>query len=307
MALRIITMFLLKKGGTFLFKRISFFIFVNILVLITITTVTSLLGVQRYMGSGGYGSLLAFSIIAGFSGSIISLLISRMMAKWVMGVQLIDTRNPQGEQERFVLEETYRLATIAGLRKMPQVGIYHSQEVNAFATGPSRNRALVAVSSRMLQSLDRNAISGVIAHEISHIKNGDMVTTTLLQGIINTFVIFFSRLVAKIISNFVREDLASVVYFICSMAFEILFSILSSPIIFWHSRKREYKADQLAADLGGKDNMIHALESLRHTITLVDDSQKSIAAFKISGKEKIASLFSTHPPLEKRIERLKSL
>lgn len=288
-------------------KRISFFIFVNILVLITITTVTSLLGVQRYIGTGGYWGLLAFSIIAGFTGAIISLLISRMMAKWVMGVQLIDRRSPQGEHERFVLEETYRLASIAGLKKMPQVGIYHSREVNAFATGPSKNRSLVAVSSGMLQSMDRNAISGVIAHEIAHIKNGDMVTTTLLQGIINTFVIFFSRLVAKIVSNFVREELASVVYFICSIVFEILFSILSSPIIFWHSRKREFKADQLAANLGGKDNMIHALESLRHTVTLVDDGQKSIAAFKISGKEKFASLFSTHPPLEKRIERLKSL
>jgi heat shock protein HtpX len=134
-----------------------------------------------------------------------------------------------------------------------------------------------------------------------------MVTTTLLQGIINTFVIFFSRLVAKIVSNFVKEELSYVVYFLCSVVFEIVFSILSSPIIFWHSRKREFKADQYAAELGGKDNMIYALESLSRNIRLVDDRQKSIAAFKISGKEKFARLFSTHPPLEKRIERLKSL
>jgi heat shock protein HtpX len=295
------------KEELLLFKRISFFIFVNILVLITITTITSLLGVPRYVGNGGFMALLAFSVIAGFSGAIISLLISRMMAKWVMGVKLIDHRTPQTDHENFVLEETYRLAKIAGLKKMPQVGIYHSAEVNAFATGPSKNRSLVAVSSGMLQTMDRDAISGVIAHEIAHVKNGDMVTTTLLQGIINTFVIFFSRLVAKIVSNFVREELSYVVYYICSIVFEILFSILSSPILFWYSRKREFKADELAAKLGGRDNMIHALESLRHTVTLIDDRQKSISAFKISGKEKFARLFSTHPPLEKRIERLKSL
>ncbi|MGG2027083.1 protease HtpX [Gottfriedia sp. S16(2024)] len=290
-----------------MFKRISFFIFVNILVLITITTITTLLGVPRYIGNGGYWTLLAFSVIAGFSGAIISLLFSRIMAKWVMGVKLIDPRSPQNERFNFVLEETYGLAKLAGLKKMPQVGVYDSVEVNAFATGPSKRRSLVAVSSGMIETMDRPAISGVLAHEIAHIKNGDMVTTTLLQGVINTFVIFFSRLVAKIVSNFVREELSYVVYFLCSVVFEIVFSILSSPIIFWHSRKREFKADRYAAELGGKDNMIYALESLSRNIRLVDDRQKSIAAFKISGKEKFARLFSTHPPLEKRIERLKSL
>ncbi|MCP3764114.1 protease HtpX [Domibacillus sp. A3M-37] len=290
-----------------MFKRISLFIFVNILVLVTVTTITTLLGVESYIGGGGYGSLLAFSVIAGFSGSIISLLMSRMMAKWLMGVQLIDELAPHGDYERFVLEETYRLARVAGLKVMPQVGIYHSQEVNAFATGPSKKRALVAVSSGMLERMDHHAISGVIAHEIAHIKNGDMVTTTLLQGVINTFVIFFSRIASKIVSGFVREDMAQIVYFVSSIIFEILFSILSSPIIFWHSRKREFKADKLAAELGGKGNMIHALESLRQTVSLVDDSQKSIAAFKISGNEKFSRLFSTHPPLEERIEHLKSL
>ncbi len=290
-----------------MFKRISFFIFVNILVLITITTITTLLGVPRFIGNGGYWVLLAFSVIAGFSGAIISLLFSRIMAKWVMGVKLIDPRSPQIDRLNFVLEETYRLAKLAGLKKMPQVGVYDSVEVNAFASGPSKRRSLVAVSSGMIETMDRPAISGVLAHEIAHIKNGDMVTTTLLQGIINTFVIFFSRLVAKIVSNFVREELSYVVYFLCSVVFEIVFSILSSPIIFWHSRNREFKADRYAAELGGKDNMIHALESLSRNIRLVDDRQKSIAAFKISGKVKFARLFSTHPPLEKRIERLKSL
>ncbi|PEJ56149.1 MULTISPECIES: protease HtpX [unclassified Bacillus (in: firmicutes)] len=290
-----------------MFKRISFFIFVNILVLITITTITTLLGVPRYIGDSGYLALLAFSVIAGFSGAIISLLFSRIMAKWIMGVKLIDVRSPQNERLNFVIEETYRLAKLAGLKKMPQIGVYDSVEVNAFATGPSKRRSLVAVSSGMINSMDRPAISGVLAHEIAHIKNGDMVTTTLLQGIINTFVIFFSRLVAKIVSNFVREELSYVVYVLCSIVFEIVFSILSSPIIFWYSRKREFKADQYAAEIGGKDNMIYALESLRSNIRLIDDRQKSIAAFKISGKEKFARLFSTHPPLEKRIERLKSL
>ncbi|MFB7140689.1 protease HtpX [Gottfriedia sp. NPDC056225] len=290
-----------------MFKRISFFIFVNILVLITITTITTLLGVPRYIGDSGYLALLAFSVIAGFSGAIISLLFSRIMAKWIMGVKLIDVRSPQNERLNYVIEETYRLAKLAGLKKMPQIGVYDSVEVNAFATGPSKRRSLVAVSSGMINSMDRPAISGVLAHEIAHIKNGDMVTTTLLQGIINTFVIFFSRLVAKIVSNFVREELSYVVYVLCSIVFEIVFSILSSPIIFWYSRKREFKADQYAAEIGGKDNMIYALESLRSNIRLIDDRQKSIAAFKISGKEKFARLFSTHPPLEKRIERLKSL
>ncbi|WP_088073042.1 protease HtpX [Gottfriedia luciferensis] len=290
-----------------MFKRISFFIFINILVLITITTITTILGVPRYIGNAGYLALLAFSLIAGFSGALFSLLFSRVMAKWVMRVKVIDPRNPQHDRVNFVLEETHRLAKIAGLKKMPQVGIYDSVEVNAFATGPSKKRSLVAVSSGMLETMDRHSISGVLAHEIAHIKNGDMVTTTLLQGIINTFVIFFSRLVANIISNFVREELSTLVYYACSILFEILFSILSSPIIFWYSRKREFKADQYAAEIGGKDNMILALESLRRNIKLVDNRQKSIAAFKISGKEKFSKLFSTHPPLEQRIERLQSL
>jgi len=190
---------------------------------------------------------------------------------------------------------------------MPEVGIYQSSEVNAFATGPSKRRSLVAVSTGLLHEMDDAAVEGVIAHEVAHVANGDMVTMTLLQGIVNTFVVFLSRIAAWIASRFVpREELVPIVHFIAVIVFQIIFSILGSLVVFAYSRHREFHADRGGADLAGKDKMIHALRSLEaYTSRIKDDDQAAVATLKISGKRK-ASLFSTHPDLNERIRRLEA-
>lgn len=293
-----------------MFKRIALFLLTNILVIVTIGIVASVLGVNRYIEATGinFGSLLVFSAIIGFTGSIISLLISKQMAKWVMGVQVIDPNNQFLESyEQWLVQEVHDLARAAGMRKMPEVGIYNSPEVNAFATGPSKNNSLVAVSTGLLERMDKDAVSGVLSHEIAHIANGDMVTMTLLQGVINTFVVFLSRVIAYIASTFVREEVAGIVHFVVMIVLDILLSILGSLVVMAFSRYREYRADEGGARLGGREKMIYALESLRHAVDmdLVDNSQKSVAAFKISGKSGFWKLFSSHPDLEERIARLR--
>ncbi|MMZ57564.1 Protease HtpX [compost metagenome] len=292
-----------------MFKRIGLFLLVNMLVIVTIGIVTSLLGVRGYITAKGidFGALLIFSAVVGFSGALISLGLSRIMAKWAMGVRVIDPNGPMHPVEKALLDEVYSLSRKAGLKVMPEVGIYDSPEVNAFATGPSKNRSLVAVSSGLLDQMDNDAVSGVLAHEVAHIANGDMVTMTLLQGVINTFVVFLSRICAYIASRFVREDIAPVVHFIAVIVFDILFSILGSMVAMAFSRYREYRADAGGAQLAGKEKMIHALQSLKHTVQLVDTEQKSVAAFKISGKKGgFLGLFSSHPDLDDRIVRLQS-
>lgn len=289
-------------------RRIFYFLLTNILVLLTISIIFTILPIGNYIGADGtiyYGSLLVFSAVIGFTGSFISLLISRWTAKKMMGVKVIDPNRPENEYERMVVEKVHRLSRAAGLTHMPEVGIYYSKEVNAFATGPTKNRSLVAVSSGLLKELDDDAIEGVIAHEVAHIANGDMVTMTLLQGVVNTFVIFLSRIVAYIASQFVREEMAPIVHFIAIIVFQILFSILGSLVVFAYSRHREFHADRGGADLAGRDKMRHALESLRAYTNRasIGDEDAAIATMKINGK-KVASLFSTHPPLEERIRRL---
>ncbi|MBP1933116.1 protease HtpX [Ammoniphilus resinae] len=291
-----------------MFKRIGLFFLVNILVIVTIGIITSLLGVRGYITSQGidFGALLVFSAVVGFSGALISLAMSRMMAKWVMGVKVIDPNGPLHPAERQLLDEVYALSRKAGIMVMPQVGIYDSPEVNAFATGPTKNRSLVAVSRGLLERMDRDAVSGVLAHEVAHISNGDMVTMTLLQGVINTFVVFLSRIFAYVASRFVKEDIAPIVHFIAVIVFDILFSILGSMVVMAFSRYREYHADAGGAYLAGKDKMIHALQSLKQTVQFVDTEQQSVAALKISGKRGgFLSLFASHPDLDDRIERLK--
>ncbi|NME98378.1 protease HtpX [Aneurinibacillus aneurinilyticus] len=292
-----------------MFKRIGLFLLVNGLVIVTIGIVTSLLGVRGYITSNGidFSTLLKFSAVVGFSGALISLGLSRIMAKWAMGVRVIDPNGPMHPAEKALLDEVYSLSRKAGLKVMPEVGIYDSPEVNAFATGPSKNRSLVAVSSGLLERMDGNAVSGVLAHEVAHIANGDMVTMTLLQGVINTFVVFLSRICAYIASRFVKEEVAPLVHFIAVIIFDILFSILGSMVTMAFSRYREYRADAGGAQLAGKDKMIHALQSLQHTVQLVDTEQKSVAAFKISGKKSgLLGLFSSHPDLDDRIARLQA-
>ncbi|WP_078378549.1 protease HtpX [Sutcliffiella halmapala] len=289
-------------------KRIFFFLLTNILVITTITIILNLIGFSGYIENDQimFGPLLLLSAIIGFTGSFISLLMSRWMAKKMMNVKVIDPDGPMNSQERQIVDMVHRMSRAAGITKMPEVGIYHSPEVNAFATGPSKNRSLVAVSSGLLQEMDDAAIEGVIAHEVAHIANGDMVTMTLLQGVVNTFVIFLARIAAFIASRFVKEEMAPIVHFIAIIVFQILFSILGSIVVFAFSRYREFHADRGGADLAGKDKMVHALRSLQaHTHRIRDEQDSAIASFKISGKRK-SSLFSTHPDLNERIRRLEA-
>lgn len=295
-------------------RRILMFILTNILVLTTIVIIWSIItsffdigGITNAQGEISYVTLGIFSLVVGFTGSFISLAMSRFMAKKMMGVQVLDPSDNLSTAERQLVERVHRLARAAGLMHMPEVGIYQSREVNAFATGPTKKRSLVAVSSGLLQSRDEDAVEGVLAHEMAHVSNGDMVTMTLLQGVVNTFVVFLSRVAAIIVSRFVREEMAYVVRFAAIIIFQILFSILGSIVVMAFSRYREYHADRGGADLAGKDKMIHALESLKNQVAADDrHDDAAIQTLKINGKGGFASLFSSHPDLDERIARLRA-
>lgn len=297
-----------------MFKRIFLFIAVNVLVLITISLTLNVLGIQPYLSSYGidYPSLLAFCAVVGFSGALISLALSRVMAKMMLGVQVIDPGHPASTMERDLIQLVHRLAQKAHL-PAPEVGIYESPEMNAFATGPSRSKALVAVSSGLLQRMDISAIEGVLGHEISHISNGDMVTMTLLQGVVNTFVMFFARIAAWALSNALagnRDDGENrgpnpLIHLLSVVLFEILFSLLGAIVVAYFSRRREFRADKGSADLNGKEKMIHALEVLKRE-TFVDDHQAPVATLKISGHTKtFLSLLASHPDIDLRISSLR--
>ncbi|BAB06421.1 protease HtpX [Halalkalibacterium halodurans] len=299
-------------------KRILFFLLTNVLVMTTIVIVWSI--ISRFTNFGGsfetggpglgidYASLMVFSLLVGFTGAFISLAMSRWMAKKMMNVKVLDPNGPLTERERFVVEKVHRLSRAAGLMHMPEVGIYQSAEVNAFATGPSKKRSLVAVSSGLLDAMDDDAVEGVIAHEVAHISNGDMVTMTLLQGVVNTFVVFLSRVAAIIVSRFVRSELQWIVQFAAIIVFQILFSILGSIVVSAFSRYREYHADRGGADLAGRDKMAHALRSLKAYLdrTKLNDGtdDSAVQTMKISGRGGVMKLFSTHPDLDDRIARL---
>lgn len=292
-------------------KRLFLLILTNILVIVTIGIVLSVLGVTSGVnvadGTINLAMLLVFSAIVGFSGAFISLAMSRWMAKKMMNVQVLNPEDNLSPGERDIVEMVHRFSRSAGLTVMPEVGIYHSPEVNAFATGPSRNRSLVAVSTGLLENMDRAAVEGVIAHEVAHVANGDMVTMTLLQGVVNTFVVFFARIAAFIVARLVnRSELQAIVHFIAVIVFQILFSILGSIVVLAYSRYREFHADAGGADLAGKDKMIHALQSLKQQIGRVDTEDTAIASLKINGKKGMSQLFSTHPDLNERIARLQA-
>lgn len=289
-------------------KRIFYFLLTNILVLLTISIVLQVTGARYYLDENGinFGALLIFSAIVGFIGSFVSLAISRIVAKKMMGVQVIDTTKEMRSYERMIVEKVHRLSRAAGLTHMPEVGMYAADEVNAFATGPTKKRSLVAVSTGLLNEMDEDAIEGVLAHEVAHIANGDMLTMTLLQGVVNTFVVFLARIVAFVASRFAREELAPIVHFIAIIVFQILFSILGSIVVNAYSRHREFHADRGGADLAGKDKMRHALVMLKQYANRMksDNEQTSIATLKIGGRKKSSMLFSTHPDIDERIARL---
>ncbi|MFC5531147.1 protease HtpX [Cohnella yongneupensis] len=289
-------------------KRIFLFILTNLLVMITIGIILSVFGVGSYMNEQGginFQQLLVFSAIVGFTGAFISLAMSRWMAKMMMGVQVLNPQANLTGSERELVDMVHRIARNAGMSVMPEVGIYESKEVNAFATGPSKRRSLVAISTGLLEEMDRDAVEGIVGHEVAHIVNGDMVTMTLLQGVVNTFVVFLSRIAAWAASRFVKEDVAPIVHFIAVIVFQIVFSILGSLVVFAYSRHREFHADRGGAYLAGKDKMIHALQTLQnYKDRVVSEKQASVATLKISGKPGKTSWFSTHPDLGERIRAL---
>ena len=288
-------------------RRIGLFVLVNFLVVLTIIIVTSILGVGNYIGEYGldYGSLFVFSIIVGFSGAFISLALSRWMAKKMMKVQVLDPRANLGARERELVNQVHYLARNSGITVMPEVGIYPSPEVNAFATGPSKNKSLVAVSVGLLQRMDKDGVEGVLAHEVAHIANGDMVTMTLIQGVINTFVVFLSRIAAYTVSRMVRSEMAHIVHFALIILFQILFGILGSIAVMAFSRYREFRADEGGADLAGKEKMIRALQQIKQNVTLVERDQEAFQSLKINGgKSKLIKLLASHPDLDERIRRL---
>ena len=287
-------------------KRIFLFVATNIAIMVTLMIVLSLLGFTGYLTATGidYAALMVFSLVWGFGGAAISLLMSRWMAKMAMGVQLVDGRTGQAELD-WLHQTVASLARKANL-PMPEVGIYDSAEVNAFATGPSKRSSLVAVSSGLMRSMRREEIEGVLAHELSHVQNGDMVTMTLIQGVVNAFSIFFSRVIANIVRQLVDERISGLVFFVTTILFDIVFSMLGMIVVAWFSRAREFRADAGAAVLSNRNNMIAALQRLMANQALVDHSQPQLATMKISGGKAtgLRLLMMTHPPLEERIAAL---
>ena len=288
-------------------KRVLLFILTNILVVVTLSFVLSILGVQPYLTESGisYANLAMFCLVWGMGGAFISLAMSRMMAKWMMGVQVITPEAPG--QFAWLVNSIQQLSKKAQLPAMPEIGIYDSPEVNAFATGPMKSRSLVAVSTGLLNRMSRDEIEGVLAHEIAHIQNGDMVTMTLIQGVINAFVMFFARIISFAVSQSVREESQVMVRMLVTIVLEIVLGLLGYLVVAWFSRQREFRADAGGAALSGRGQMTAALQSLQrlYGAVPVEGAAASIATMKISGKSGgLMALMATHPPLEERIARL---
>ncbi|WBS01660.1 protease HtpX [Pseudoduganella sp. SL102] len=287
-------------------KRIVLFIATNLAVMLVLSIVLSLLGIGR-PGAGGQlemGGLLAFSLVVGFTGSIISLLISKPMAKWTTGARVIDA--PQNSTEQWLLSTVQGLAQRAGIG-MPEVAVYDG-EPNAFATGAFKNSALVAVSTGLLQSMNREEVEAVLGHEVAHIANGDMVTLTLIQGVVNTFVVFFARIVGFFVDKILlrNEGGRGIGYMATVFVCEIVFGLLASIIVAWFSRKREFRADAGSARLlGSTAPMQNALARLGGMEP--GGLPQNMAASGISGGGGWSALFSTHPPFEERIAALQAL
>ncbi len=288
-------------------KRIFLFVVTNIAILVVLSIVLRLIGVDTILDEQGVGldyrALLIFSAVFGMGGSFISLAMSKFFAKRLTGAQVIE--QPRNSAETWLVQTVSQHAQAAGI-KPPEVAIFDSPEVNAFATGARRDHALVAVSTGLLRAMDQSEAEAVIGHEVSHVANGDMITLTLVQGVVNTFVLFLSRVVGYLVDRVVLKNDRGlgIGFFLTSIVCQIIFGILATPIVMWFSRQREFRADAGGARLAGRDKMIAALERLRaaHPQPLPEQ----MAAFGISGGEAggLRRLFSSHPTLEERIQRL---
>jgi heat shock protein HtpX len=294
-----------------MFKRFGLFLLTNVLIMVTITTVLNIFGIRGYIEGKGinFVSLIIFCGVWGFGGAFISLFLSKKMAKWMMGVKLID-ESVRDQRLLWVQQVTNRLSDAAGLPKRPEVGYYESADINAFATGPSKSNSLVAVSTGLLDKMSEQEVEGVLAHEVAHIANGDMVTMTLLQGVVNSFGMFLARIIGFAASQLVDEEKAPIVQMIATIVLDILFSILGMFVVAYYSRQREFRADAGSAKIGGRQKMVAALERLKAEFNTPDEEERPkspVAAMQISNKtNSLFALLSTHPSLEDRIARLKS-
>jgi len=292
-----------------LFKRISLFLITNLAIVLVLSFTARLLGLDRFLTANGLnlGGLLMFAALFGFGGSFISLALSKWMAKRATGAQVIE--NPSNPTERWLVETVRRHAQLAGIG-MPEVAVYEAPEINAFATGMNRNNALVAVSTGLLQQMTPDEAEAVLGHEVTHVANGDMVTLALIQGVVNTFVIFLARVIGYLVDRVVLKndrDSLGIGYWVTSIAAELVLGILASIIVMWFSRRREFRADAGGAQLAGRDRMVSALQRLK---ALYEPSTlpQAVEAFGISGKQSggLARLFMSHPPLEERIAALQA-
>ncbi|MFZ2163624.1 MAG: protease HtpX [Sideroxyarcus sp.] len=290
-------------------KRIFLFVLTNIAVLLVINITLRLLGVDRVLDQSGainFSALMVMSAVIGFSGSIISLLMSKWMAKRSVGAHVIE--NPQDPTERWLLQTVQFQAQAAGIG-MPEVAIYDAPDVNAFATGWNRNNALVAVSTGLLHSMSRDEAEAVLAHEVSHVANGDMVTLALIQGVVNTFVVFFAKLFGILVDRVLLKNDGrngpGIGAFVAEIAAQIVLGILASMVVMWFSRQREFRADAGGANLAGRQKMIGALERLKMNHEQAALPQ-NMAAMAISSQGGFSRLFMTHPPLDERIAALRA-
>ncbi|MEN8711583.1 MAG: protease HtpX [Arenicellales bacterium] len=288
--------------------RIGLFLATNFAIMLLISLIFQIFGLEGILAENGVDlnltALLVMSGVIGFGGSIISLLMSKWLAKRSMKVQIIET--PQNQTEQWLLQVVKQQAHQAGIN-MPEVGIFDSASPNAFATGANKNNALVAVSTGLLQQMNKDEVEAVLGHEITHVSNGDMITLTLIQGVVNTFVIFFSRILGHFIDRVIMKNERGfgIGYYIGSFVGQIVFSLLANIIVSWFSRRREFKADIGGAELAGRNKMINALRRLQQS-TNPQPMPDEMAAFGISGAGVVKELFSTHPPLEVRIKALEA-
>lgn len=295
-----------------MFKRITLFLITNLAIIIVLSIILSIFNVQPYLTQHGlnYQTLLIFAAIIGFTGSFISLFISKWIAIHSFNIHIINS--PENESESWLINTIRKLANQKQIG-MPTVGIYESSEPNAFATGWNKNNALVAVSTELLQSMSKDELEAVLGHEMSHVSNGDMVTLTLIQGVVNTFVIFFARIAAFFVTQFIRRDgeqtQGGFIYYGVAIIFELIFGILATLIVMWFSRYREFRADAGSAKYVGKEKMISALKRLEILTDKLPEDNRAPAfnAMKINRHSQWLTWFSSHPPIEKRIAALQKI